>query len=405
MSAFASEAGQSRPSGRKVSVAIIAASLRYIGGQSAQADLLRRCWVEDPEVSASFIPIDPIFPKGLGWAERIPLLRTIIRQPLYFRELWRGLEHAEIAHVFSASYWSFLLAPVPAWWIARLRGRKTLIHYHSGEARDHLQKFASARRILRKVDAIVVPSQYLADVFKEFDLPTEIVANVAELDRFRFRERRPLRPHLICTRGFSPYYCVDMVIRAFAQVKKMYPDAQLDLVGSGPLETEMRGLVRQLALRDVNFIGPVPHSQIHTCYDQADIFINASRLDNMPVSILEAFAAGTPVVTTSPECMPYLIDHGRTGLLSQVGDSAALANNVITLLQDADLANRLAANARHASEQYNWSVIRGQWVSLYTKLVPSESGTHFVSDEPNILEEHLAHRPALTGNSESSGKL
>ena len=403
MSLSPSSSQQHRTASR-VSVAIIAASLRYVGGQSAQADLLRRSWHDDAEVSANFIPIDPTFPKGLGWAERIPVLRTIVRQPLYFRELWRGLKRADIAHIFSASYWSFLLAPVPAWWIARLRGKKVLIHYHSGEARDHLHRFASARRMLRKVDSIVVPSQYLADVFKEFDLVSEIIANVAELDRFTFRERRPLRPHLICTRGFAPYYCVDVVIRAFAEVKKSYPDAQLDLVGSGPLEPQMRDLVRELGLSGVNFKGAVAHSQIHTCYNLADIFINGSRLDNMPVSILEAFAAGTPVVSTSPECMPYLIDHGRTGLLSPVGDPLALAKNVVTLLEDADLAGRLAANARRDSEKYNWQAIRGQWIHLYTQLQTAKHTAGHAPGKPTTLESQLAHRAALTGNSESSPK-
>jgi len=58
----------------------------------------------------------------------------------------------------------------------------------------------------------------------------------------------------------------------------------------------------------------VDRDEIGKYYDRADIFINASRLDNMPVSILEAFASGTPVVSTAPEGMRYLVEHGRTGL-------------------------------------------------------------------------------------------
>ena len=353
----------------KIRVAIIAASLKYVGGQSVQADLLLRNWRADAEVEAKLIPIDPPFPAALAWAEKIPGLRTIIREPLYLLGVWRGLKDADVVHIFSAAYWSFLIAPAPAWLVARLRGKKSLIHYHSGEARDHLKRFASARWVLKKVDATVVPSNYLANVFGEFDLPTEVVANVVDLKQFTFRERRQLRPHLVCTRGFHSYYCVDIVVRAFAEVKKQYPEAQLDLVGKGELEGQIRQLVRDLHLEGVNFAGVVTRQEIGGYYDRADIFINASRLDNMPVSVMEAFAAGTPVVTTSPECMPYLVEHESTGLLSPVGDSAALAGNVIRVLQHPELATRLARNAHLASEAYRWEEVRKGWLGVYGKLL------------------------------------
>src|SRR5208282_97277 len=94
---------------------------------------------------------------------------------------------------------------------------------------------------------------------------------------------------------------------------------------------DVRKLVADLNLSGVNFTGVASRQEIGKYYDQADIFINASWLDNMPLSVIEAFASGTPVVTTSPECMPYLVKHERTGLLSPVGDEKALAANVIRL--------------------------------------------------------------------------
>jgi L-malate glycosyltransferase len=109
----------------------------------------------------------------------------------------------------------------------------------------------------------------------------------------------------------------------------------------------------------------VSRSEIGKYYDQADIFINASWLDNMPVSVIEAFGSGTPVVTTSPESMPYLVEHERTGLLSPVGDEKSLAANVVRLLRDPALAARLARNAHAESKKYTWKVVREQWVRVY----------------------------------------
>jgi glycosyltransferase involved in cell wall biosynthesis len=88
-------------------VTIVAASLRYVGGQSVQADLLLRNWHNDPEIKADFIPIDPMFPRGLRWIEQIPVLRTAVRSPLYGWSLWQGLKDTDVVHIFSASYWSF----------------------------------------------------------------------------------------------------------------------------------------------------------------------------------------------------------------------------------------------------------------------------------------------------------
>jgi L-malate glycosyltransferase len=363
-----SRPGQNRSVPRRV--AIVAASPRYVGGQSVQAELLLRSWQNDPDVRVQFIPIDPDFPRGLRWLDRIPLLRTVIREPIYLMALWRGLKNVDIAHVFSASYWSFLVAPAPAWVVARLRGKKTLIHYHSGEARDHLRRFRSARPVLQRADCLVVPSGYLVDVFKEFGLHAEAVANIVDLSQFSFRVRDPLRPRLVCTRGFHTYYSIDVVVRAFAEVQQAFPDAQLDLVGGGPTEVEIRGLVKQLRLSGVNFCGVASRQQIGRLYDRADIFINASRLDNMPVSILEAFAAGTPVVSTAPEGMRYLVDHERTGLLAEVGDWQSLAQGVIRLLRDPELAGRIASNALEESRRYAWPIVRRQWLEIYKLLVP-----------------------------------
>ena len=381
---------------QRIRVAVVSPSARYVGGQSVQAEVLLRYWQGDPAIAARFIPIDPPLPRPLAWVERIPFLRTFIREPMYLVSLWRGLRDAEIAHVFSASYWSFLLSPLPAWLISRLMGVKTLIHYHSGEARDHLHRFRGVRSVLEDADCLVVPSEYLASVFREFRLDARIVPNIVDVTQFAFRERKSLRPRLVCTRGFHPYYGLDVVIRTFAQIQRAFPEATLDLVGKGPLETQIRDLAHELMLSGVNFAGAVPHHEIACHYDATDIFINASSLDNMPVSILEAFASGTPVATTAPEGMEYLVEHERTGLLSEPGDASALAENVMRLLREPELASRLAFNAREAVQRYAWGAVRQQWLEIYRSMetggVPLEKPVPDQTAEINLVASDRVHR-------------
>jgi hypothetical protein len=69
-----------------------------------QADLLVRNWRDDPDVDVSFVAVDPNFPFGLGWAEQVPVLRTILREPLYAWKLWRGLKDVDVAHITSSPH-------------------------------------------------------------------------------------------------------------------------------------------------------------------------------------------------------------------------------------------------------------------------------------------------------------
>jgi glycosyltransferase involved in cell wall biosynthesis len=169
-----------------------------------------------------------------------------------------------------------------------------------------------------------------------------------------------------------------MVVRAFAEVQKEFPEARLDLVGKGPSEAEIRNLVQDLQLSGVHFLGVASREEIGRFYDDADIFVNASWVDNMPVSIMEAFASGNPVVTTGPEGIRYLVEHERTGLLSEVGDAKALASNVMRLLRDPDLASRLATNAYKESQSYRWVAVRQRWLEEYRSLT---SGSAEVAQE------------------------
>jgi glycosyltransferase involved in cell wall biosynthesis len=340
-----------------------------LGGQSVQADLLMRHWRCDAAVSARFVATDPEMPALLAWVEGVRYLRTVIRIPFYLAALWRGTRDADIVHIFSASYWAFALASVPAWLTARMFKRKTVINYRSGEASDHLRRWRTARSVLERTDCVVVPSGYLGEVFKAFGLKTQVVPNFVDLDQFQFRPRQPLRPFMVCPRGFHPYYRVDLVVRAFSQIQKQVRGAQLCLLGRGPAESQIRNLVENLRLDGVEFVGAVPRTEIGSAYDRNDIFINASWVDNMPVSILEAFASGTPVVTTAPKGICYIVEHERTGLLCDPGDWRALAENALRLLREPDLAHQIANNAHEESKRYRWENVRSQWLDVYRKLL------------------------------------
>jgi glycosyltransferase involved in cell wall biosynthesis len=352
-------------------VAIVAPRLQNLaGGQEVQADLLLRSWQDDPDVRASYVASNPELPR---WLQRARYLRTLARFPLYLASLASGLQKADVVHIFSTASSGFLISAVPAYCVARILGKKVIVNYRSGLARKHLTDSSFARRILGNADRVLVPSPYLLEVFGEFDIEAQAIPNLVDLNAFSFRSRNPLRPMLLCSRNFEPLYGIDIVVRAFAQIQKTFPEARLWLLGEGSQENAIRKLIADLRLSGVELPGRIPRENIGKFYDEADILINASRVDNMPVSILEAFASGLPVVTTNAGGIPYIVHHEQTGLLSDIDNPEQLAANVNRLVQDPALAHQLTENAYRQSATYHWSAIREQWLNAYFDLTRSNS--------------------------------
>src|SRR5689334_15544720 len=176
---------------RPLRIALVAPSLRILGGQAVQAQRLLDAWLDDPDVTAWLVPINPVPLPPFDRLLELKYVRTLLTQLLYYPLLLRELRRADVVHVFSASYASFLLAPLPAILIAKLYGKPVVLNYRSGEAPDHLRRSAIARRALKSVDVNIVPSSFLHEVFASFGIRSRVVANVCELGRFQYRERDP----------------------------------------------------------------------------------------------------------------------------------------------------------------------------------------------------------------------
>ncbi len=215
---------------------------------------------------------------------------------------------------------------------------------------------------------MVVPSGYLVDVFASFGVPARPIFNIVELDRFAFRERRPIRPVFLTTRLLEPLYNVGCVLRAFALIQARYPDAQLTVGGDGWMRPELERLARDLGLRHISFIGRVPFDRMPSLYDAADMYLTATDLDNMPGSVIECFACGLPVVTTDAGGVPYIVTHEQTGMIVARNNHEAMARQAIRLLEDPELAARLARQAREACRQYQWESVRDAWLQTYREL-------------------------------------
>lgn len=350
----------------QVKVLIVAASLDILGGQAVQAERLIRHLKNEPSVQVAFLPINPRLPGVLRKLQSIKYVRTVTTSILYILNLLREVRKYDVIHIFSASYLSFLIAPTPAILVGKLYGKKTLLNYHSGEAEDHLRQWPrSTKSMLRRVDKIVVPSEFLVRVFAKFGYEAVAIFNIIDLDKFEFRERKTLRPVFLSNRNLEAHYGVDDLLRAFANIQREIPDAVLTVVGDGSQRNALESLATALHLANTTFTGRVEHDEINRQYSASDIYLNASKIDNQPLSILEAFACGLPIVTTNAGGIPDIVTDEITGFLVPVGDSESLAARALHLLTHQEIAPAMIQNARAECTRYGWSVVCPQWLDVY----------------------------------------
>ena len=293
-------------------------------------------------------------------------VRTVIQGLLFFLRLCRALCSFQVVHVLAASYWYFWLRVVPTVLLAGVFGRRVIINYRGGEAPEFFKRFTPlVLPILRRADAIVVPSLFLQRVFEAYGFRAVIISNFVDHERFRYRQRDRVKPMMLVTRSLEPLYNVKMALESFAIIQRKYPNATLDVVGGGSEEAALREWVQRRDLIGVRFHGAVPNEQIANFLANTDILLNPTNADNMPLNLLEAFAAGVPVVTTDVGGIPDLLGSAEAAMLVKPNDPMAMAERIDDLLCRPELVVKLTQQARILSEQASWGRVRQLWCNVY----------------------------------------
>ena len=359
-------------SNRQQALALVGPLPPPYGGMALQCLVLRDNLLRE-NLSAVIVPTNPPLHFGLATLKGI---RTFLQTLVYFGRLLRVVSRVSVVHILAASYFYFFARVAPAVLVARILGRRIILNYRGGEALRFLSKYGwLARPVLRLASLITVPSRYLEKCFLEQGLACAIVPNPIDLQRFKFRHRDQLRPRLLVTRNLEPMYNVQMALEAFAIVKRTYKDCRIDIVGSGSEESKLKKWVEDNGLDSVFFHGGVRHENMPIYLDEADILLNPTNVDNLPMSLIEAFASGVPVVSTQVGGIPDLVGEG-TALLVEAGNYREMANKIIDLLENPHLASKLIMSGRRLSENFSWDRIREKLLTIYfpTDATPPVAG-------------------------------
>lgn len=336
------------------------------GGMANQCEQLLRLLRAD---AASVELVRTNSPYRPAWLGRLPMVRALARLLPYLLALWQAAGRAQVMHVLANSGWAWHMFAAPALCVARLRGTPVIVNYRGGHAEAFFAK--APRHVLRALAGVrlrVTPSRYLERVFAGHGLAAQVIPNIIDLSRFTRHAPRSFgdAPHLVVARNLEPIYDMPTALRAMVLVRQRFPAARMTIAGSGPELAALQALSVSLGLdRCVQFAGRIDNAQMPALYACADLALNPSTVDNMPNSLLEAFASGVPLVSTDAGGIPDIARHGVDAWLVPVADAQAMADAACALLADSAMAGRMADAAHQAVQAYAWPEVKRQWLQAY----------------------------------------
>ncbi len=177
------------------------------------------------------------------------------------------------------------------------------------------------------------------------------------------------------------------LLKAYQQVKQEIPDSRLIVVGPGiRLRRKYEKQVKQSNLKDVVFVGFVSYDELPRYYKTADIFCApATGWESFGIVLLEAMAAGKPIIASNVEGYASLVTHGTEGWLVPPKDAQALAQSLIALLRDEPLRREMGAKGRLKAQEYAWENVAQRVMDYYTKVLSESLGKEHSSKPGAVL--------------------
>lgn len=319
---------------------------------------------------------EPLFPRPSLPTRLVHRLRRLTAAEVHANQLGRYLREHDIEAVL-AEYGptGFIMSDVCRAWEIPL-----VVHFHGYDAYEQptLQRMAQAYPILfHRASAVIAVSQHMKAQLVNLGAPAERVHCITYgVDTNNFKDARPdaAPPTFLAVGRFVDKKAPYLTLLAFQRVQARLPEAEMVMVGDGPLWETCQRLVSALGLASsVTLLGRCPHEEVALLMRNVRAFVQHSVVaangdsEGTPVAILEAGASGLPVVATRHTGIQEVVIEGKTGFLVNEGDVAEMARHMLALARDPAMAAHVGAAARaYIAERFDldvsigrlWQVIR-----------------------------------------------
>jgi colanic acid/amylovoran biosynthesis glycosyltransferase len=326
--------------------------------------------------NADRFPLDEVevVPRGRGrWLRRF-WHRQVLREPVWLsrseaRDLRSRIDRCRpaVLHVYFGHIAVQLLPFLRGW-----QPLPSVVSFHGADVLVELDRPAYRRatmEMLSRADLVLARSQSLIDGLAQLGCPPEklrLHRTGIPLGEFGFQPRTPpMEGHwrLLQSCRLIEKKGLPVTLRAFRQFTRVWPQARLSIAGEGPLEAALRILCAELGISEqVDFVGFLPQEELRRKLYESHIFLHPSEIgadgnqEGVPNSLLEAMAAGLPVLATTHGGIPEAVEHGVSGWLVAEGDYAALGQALCDLAADpARMAAMGAAASKAVAENFEQS--------------------------------------------------
>ena len=256
--------------------------------------------------------------------------------------------------------------------------KKFILTLQEGKSLARQNKFIKFFRnfILKRADTITAISNHLKEYARDINREAELflIPNGVDFKKFyaaRSVDRQQLglkeSDEIIITvsRLVSKNGIADL-IKAMVRAKAEIPELKLIIIGSGPLETELKNLTRELNVRnDVLFLGAKEYEEIPHYLKSADMFVRPSLSEGLGTAFIEALAAGLPIVGTPVGGVVDFLKNDETGLFCETGNPKDIAEKIISILSNRELRERLIKNGLELAQKYDWRYMAEKFRQIY----------------------------------------
>lgn len=313
----------------------------------------------------------------IGNVRRVPANGSIARITLSFR-LSRRVREVLATEAFDVVHAHEPLMPSLPPTVLRYSDSLNVgtFHAYRGSYYGYFYGRPVLRRVFGNLDARIAVSRSAKRFVRQYFMaPYRIIPNGVEVERFHPDVARPIaefddgRPNVLFVGRPEKRKGVGYLLRAYPQVKNAFPDARFIIVGAGDWqESRYRAYIDRHSMRDIVIIGRVSDDDLPRYYRSAHVFCSpAVQGESFGIVLLEAMAAGRPIVASDIEGYSQVLTDGREGMLVPPRDAGSVADAICRLLQDCDLAEAMGRNGLETASLYSWPRVAEQVMDLYVK--------------------------------------
>jgi glycosyltransferase involved in cell wall biosynthesis len=238
----------------------------------------------------------------------------------------------------------------------------------------------------RAVDASVACSGFNAmEVRQRYGIVPEVIFNGADEERFKPCNVLEARRHCGLEEGF-PYIGtvgrliglkgVQVLLEAMPKILAECPETRLLIIGDGDYGTRLEALARELGIiNNVSFVGRVEHDNLPRWINSLDVLVQPSIGDeSFGISIIEAMSCGKPVVATRSGGIPEIMEEGEVGYIVPKRDEILLAERIVSLVKNRDLAETMGLKARErVLARFTWEKVVTRLIEIYERVLAMPS--------------------------------